>query len=224
MEGVTLMLRILIFIYLLLLCILAISTYLYPKAKMNIFFKSLTSLGFILISGLGFIQDPSVSSPFFFLFIGLILCALGDVSLALSHNRPLKYNLPAVCGIIFFSLAHLSFITCFIPLGLTIPMTYFLAPMLLACLFLLLLLEDPFDFGTSRFLIPVYTFIISTMLLTSVFTSTTFIIIGAILFVVSDIVLCFVYFFGDRYPSLRPLNYLFYYIGQLLLALVIFYL
>lgn len=216
--------RIPILIYLILLGLLITTTYFYPKSKINILFKALTSLGFVCISGLGFMLTSSFSSSFPFLFIGLVFCALGDVSLALSHDRPLKDNLPAVYGIICFSLAHFSFITCFIPLGFAIPSVCFLVPILLACLFLLILLEDPFYFGIARFLIPIYTFIISTMLLTSAFTNNMFILIGAILFIISDIILCFVYFFGDNYPFLRPLNYIFYYTGQLLLALVIFYL
>ncbi|WP_053982545.1 lysoplasmalogenase family protein [Niameybacter massiliensis] len=208
------------FLFFLSLVILMTITYLKPNSNLCVVFKTLTSLGFLTIGTIGYLLGNGIPSATY-LLLGLVLCVIGDVALAFSHGYPLQYNMPAAIGITSFGCAHLSFIYCFILLGASIPMYYVFIPIIIAFNIFLIMIKDPFNFGAMRFLVAIYAFIITFMLIAAFCTHSPFIIFGAILFVLSDIILCFVYFFADRYPILRSINYLLYYSGQLLLAFVL---
>ncbi|MEG0014737.1 MAG: lysoplasmalogenase family protein [Niameybacter sp.] len=210
-----------IFIFIASLITLLIITYLIPQSKWRITIKSITSLGFLTIGIICYLSSShSYSSAY--LLLGLTLCFIGDIFLAFAHGRPLKHNPVAILGIITFGFAHLLFVISFILQGFVIPVFFLFLPISIGFLTLIIMIKDPFDFGLIRILIAIYAFIITLMLVAAFCTHIPIIIIGACFFVISDVILCFVYFFAKNYPILRCLPYIFYYIGQLLLALILF--
>lgn len=216
------MLNSLIFCYFVSLVFLLITTYTDKKSILRVGFKVLTSLLFVAIGILGFISHTPYTNYPYFLLTGLIFSVLGDLLLGLSHHTPIKDNPILLGGIITFGFAHIAFIISFILLNQFARLTAMLFPLIIASLFTLATANNRFDLGKLRLPVVLYSFIISIMLVTALNTGIPLIIMGASLFVMSDIILVFVSLYGRKYPILSVCNLLIYYSGQLCLALALF--
>ena len=216
------MTNILICFYLISLSLLLITTYQNKRSPLRLPFKMLTSLIFVAIAALGFKTHTPDLTYIYFLLIGLILSALGDLFLGLSHHAPIKDNPILLGGIFTFALAHIAFIISFIMLDQFSLFPLMVIPLLIAGVFVRTTASTRFDFGKLRLPVILYSFIISTMLVMALSTGIPFVVIGASLFAVSDIILSFSFIYRSKYPILSVCNLLIYYLGQLFLALFLF--
>lgn len=216
------MTNILICSYLITLSLLLIITYENKRATLRLTLKMLTSFIFVAIAALGFKSHTSHLAYAYFLLAGLILSTAGDLLLGLSHRAPIKDNPILLSGIFTFALAHIAFIISFITLDQFSLFPLMIIPLIITGLFVILTAHAPFDLGKFRLPIILYSFIISTMLVITLNTGIPYVIIGASLFVISDIILCFVFIYRRKYPILSVCNLLLYYLGQLCLALFLF--
>lgn len=216
------MLKGLLYSYFISLFALLIATYHNKKSGLRVSIKVLTSLLFVAIAFIGFRPHTFSFNYAYFIFAGLIFSALGDLLLGFAHNTPFKDNIILRDGIITFSLAHIAFIIGFSIIKPCTNYLLLLIPLGVAGLFILFTHPRFIDTGTLRLSIILYSFIITTMLLTALNTNIPLLMINAILFVVSDIILGISFLFGKKYPLLPVLNLLIYYIGQLCLSLFLF--
>ena len=216
------MVKELIYTYFISLFILLIVTYRNRRSGLRISLKVFTSLLFVGIAFLGFRPLAFSFNYAYFVFAGLVFSALGDLLLGFTHNASYKDNSMLRDGIIAFSLAHIAFIIGF---NIIQPFTQYLLlfiPLGVATLFILLTHPKLIDTGNLRLPLVLYSFIIITMVLTALNTNMSLLIIGALCFVVSDIILGIAFLYGEKHRFLPLLNLLIYYIGQLCLALFLF--
>lgn len=216
------MLKGLLYSYFIILLILLIITYRNKRPGLRISIKVLTSLLFIAIAFLGFNRYTSSINYTYFIFAGLVFSALGDLLLGFTHNASIKNNTLLRDGIVTFSLTHITFIIGFNMLNPFTNYILLIIPLLTAGLFIPLSSPKFIDTGTVRLPLIIYSFLIITMLLTALNTAIPLIMAGAILFVVSDIILGFALLYGKKHPILPVFNLLLYYIGQLCLSLTLF--
>lgn len=216
------MTKILICFYLISLSLLLITTYVNKRAILRLTLKMLTSFIFVAIAALGLKTHALHLAYTYFLLTGLILSAAGDLLLGLSHHALIKDNPILLGGILTFALAHTAFIISFITLDQFSLFSAMIIPLIISGLFVILTAHTQFNFGKLRLPIILYSFIISTMLVIALNTGIPYVIIGASLFVISDIILCFVFIYRRKYPILSICNLLLYYLGQLFLALFLF--
>lgn len=221
---------ILTFFMILSLSLLLVITYKVPYSPWRILSKTLCSILFITLAIIAFLQTSAPKGYSLPLLIGLFMSGIGDVLLGFSDQKPLKANKLFASGVIAFSLAHIAFSIAFSSLGHIPSVLYFIIPFATLFLFYLLTANHFFDFQGFRRLISFYSFVISCMLLIGIFSSYQltmsyqyFILAGVILFVVSDIILCFYYFFYQKHKLITTFNLLCYYIAQLFLALSLIY-
>lgn len=216
------MLKTLIDCYFICLALLLLITYENKRPILRLMLKILTSFIFVAIGSVGFKSHIPHLNYTYFLLTGLLFSALGDLLLGLSHHAPIKDNPLLLGGIVTFGCAHIAFIISFIILDQFALFAAMIFPLIIAGLFVLATTSSRFDLGKLRLPVILYSFIISTMLVTALNTGIPLIIIGASLFVISDIVLVFVSILKRKYPILSVCNLLIYYLGQLCLAFVLF--
>lgn len=212
----------LIYIYFISLFVLLIVTYRDKRPGLRISLKVFTSLLFVGIAFIGFRPHAFSFNYTYFLFAGLVFSALGDLLLGFTHNAPFKDNIMLRDGIIAFSLTHIVLI-----LGFSIikPFTQYLLlliPIGIAGLFILFTHPKFINTGIVRLPLVLYSFIITVMLLIALNTKLPLIIVGAVCFVVSDIILGIAFLCGEKCRFLPVLNLFIYYIGQLTFALFLF--
>lgn len=208
-----------------------IRTELAGNMKAATLYKGLASLEFVLLGINCYINKPS--SYGVLILIGLILGLIGDVLLNMRNlYEGAKSNKVFAVGILAFLSGHFLYIAALIACkGITAAIA---APVAIA-IFLVSVpkLMDKIQapskglkiFGYVYLAIVIYMFSCAAVLLfTWQFNARTVLFaIGGLLFMVSDFIMIY-YSFGKKLPKLRVTNLLLYYIGQLMIALTIYFL
>ncbi len=190
--------------------------------------KTITSLLFIAICVSSYKILYFNTQYFIFILFALITSLIGDVFLAFNTNKDDEVSKMFVYGLISFSIGHIFFSLAFATLTpvLIWHVLLFILISIISILFLNLI--KGFDFKGAYKLVVTYSIIISFMVTRALsltplihenFLSTILIIIGACLFFLSDLILCFIYFHKKSPSYMTALNLLCYYVGQGLIAL-----
>lgn len=203
-----------------------------PHKNFRGIFKTITSILFVTIAISGYLEKSNNFIYFIFILLGLLFSLFGDIFLIFKNEDKNHISKYFIYGLLSFSLAHVFFSIGFIYLSNfsfdTIIFTFLLA---FVVLFILKSIKK-LDFKDSFYYVAFYSVVISFMFIQSLnlYFSNNFynpyviwITIGALLFVLSDLILSFDYFYKDCSKFIAVLNLLIYYIAQLLIALSILY-
>lgn len=196
------------------------------------FMKALASFGFIMVFvNAAFERD--LLKPFIFLFLlGLVSGLLGDLFLALRPIRPKEENEMLInSGILAFSIGHIFY---FFGL-LMISEFHYMAILISGVMTVIVIVMSyvlKFDMKKNRIPSYIYSFLIFLMvgqtigytMIEGANGGPLILMIGAILFGISDLVLAPIYFKGTSDKKMIVLNLVTYYSAQLLIALSILYL
>ncbi len=191
-------------------------------AKERYIFKSLASLMFILIGLASLFDSRSVLSGAVFVFAGLVFSLFGDEFLAVYDDKKRKRFF--LLGVAAFSCAHIFYSIYFIRFEESL-----LWSLLLAAIVTIASLGGivTFKMKLGKCLVPVmiYSFLVSFafsnafFMVIQAFSLHTFIMaLGMLLFLFSDVILLFKYFYAKAPRSLTALNLSSYYLAQLLLC------
>lgn len=178
--------------------------------------KSILSLLFVLTA---LLQPRPVKDYFYYLFVGLVLCLVGDVCLALSQRKAF------MGGLVAFLLGHILYIFSFSSL---VPVSDWLSPWTFVLVVISALIFFWLRFHLKSMLIPVLIYIVVITLMAigafAVFWKSSFqisgrvpILIGALCFYISDIFVARQRFIKEEYRN-RLLGLPLYYTGQFMLA------
>ena len=190
--------------------------------------KTITSLLFIAICISSYKTIYLNTQYFIFILLALILSLIGDVFLAFNNSSSDEVSKMFVYGLSSFSIAHIFFSLAFCTLTPVLVWHILLFILISVISILFLNLIKGFNFKGAYKLVVTYSIIISFMFtralsLTSLihenFWSTILVIVGACLFLLSDLILCFIYFHKKSPSYMTALNLLCYYVGQGLIAL-----
>ena len=218
-----------------LISVVMMSLFLYVRNKgvgvIALFTKILASVSFIAL-GLSGVINKTFDYTYMCFIIGLVCGLVGDVLLDLKmmyKEEDRKYfNL----GVLSFSLGHvayfsalLSYFASWIAIAISISIGIaFAIGFNLSSKMMKLKTEDvKFQMAAYSFILA---FVTSFCMIGAINNSSLWIsAIGLILFFISDFILSFIYFKdGDKNKTLVFLNHLAYYLGQILIALNIFFL
>ena len=191
--------------------------------------KGLASLMFVLI---GYKAYTTTGNPFNGkLLVGLVFGMIGDILLNLRYLIPKMNQKIFLAGIVAFLIGHIMYLLALIPQAQHVWIWYcviagaLVAAALLAYIFKTMEVKKAFKIFGVFYLGAV--FIMTAIAIgIAVFTPSRRAIIyaiGAVLFTLSDVVLIFNTFSGVTKFSLRITNLTLYYVGQLLIALSMFY-
>lgn len=214
------------------LCILFVSTFLYQEEKEKYvsaaIFKGLASLCFVAI---GIINSDGTSIEKL-IVIGLIFGFVADVLLNLRHVFKEKGKLVFLVGILVFLIGHIIYLAAIIPLNnnliMCIIISVVLTTLLMIWIFSKVTAEKAFKiFG----IIYIGTIVLlNVVAISNMFTNTLInpsfarvFSLGAILFLISDIVLILNTFGSQSKLAMRITNIGLYYIGQILIAISLYF-
>lgn len=196
------------------------------------FMKAVASFGFMMTYAAALFEKGSNDPLLYVFMLGLVAGLIGDLVLALRPLRPREEDAMIInLGILSFSVGHLFYITALLLLSafywgavyVSIIMTFVVIVMSYVL---------KFSMGKNRITSYIYSSLIFFMIGLAVMNVSTFnflegrgiLLIGAILFGISDLILAPIYFQKMDKPLLVTLNLLTYYGAQLLIAISIFYL
>ncbi|MDE6659421.1 MAG: lysoplasmalogenase [Eubacterium sp.] len=200
----------------------------------NLFFKMASSLCFLLTGVFAVIANPEMSLYGVLIIMGGILGLCGDITLDLKYVYPNDSHPYLNSGFIFFAIGHLFYS------GAIIKETQLKPWWIVACVAVACVIAVgntlsgkmlKLDFGKYKVIVTLYSAILAATafisILAAVVTGTTAMIVfavGAVLFLLSDVVLCFTYFGKgwDKAPHIF-INHLLYYAGQFLIASTIIF-
>lgn len=220
---------ILISLYVLLFAFLISTWYIEKLKKHHLLAKALNSLAFVA-AGFYFAQTGGAFSSTYFAFTiaALLLCMVGDILLAVTPGK--AGSMWFFAGVATFLLAHLVFCVGFSRLA---PFTVvdFIFPIAFVGLIYALTGMKNMQIGTMRPVVCLYSFFVALLASKSItlflalgaFPGTWLLMLGAILFCLSDLILLFVYFSTKEMPFLRFANLFVYYAATILLAASIRY-
>lgn len=196
--------------------------------------KGVCSLLFVAAGVLAWVMGEGGSRQRFFLLLAaLLLCAFGDVLLGVANRKAANLDKRYfVAGALSFAVAHVLFVLLFAALA---PFRWYdWAPsVLLMGVLLALDKTGSVQLGKMRPLAYVYTALIGLMFWKALGgllfapapgPGAVLACIGAALFLLSDVILLFLYFGVRRFQWLRSANLLTYYVGIYLLSLAAFWL
>lgn len=209
-----------------LLMLISLANLLYFKSEDNIFllrvFKATTSILFVSIAIASYKHNNHKYNYFYLMLIGFVFAFFGDVFLSISNE-----GIFFILGLGCFSLAHVLYTLTFCKL-LKISLNDAIIASIIAILLICVeVFKDGFDFGNVFPLLVFYTLLISIMVSKAISLlrlrkgnslPIALIIIGAILFIISDFILLFVYYYEREFAFLPYLNLVVYYLGQGFLA------
>lgn len=186
-------------------------------ATETILLKSIASVFFVLAGFCGYIQCKENCVFSRLIFIAVICCMAGDIFLALDSDGILF-----VLGVISFAAAHVLFSIAFCKVS-PVKKADIVTTIVLLVVFLLLLCLGNFDFKGLFPILVLYAAIISFMVIKalSLWTYRNYnvsgiklLILGGVLFLVSDLVLLFWLFGIDTGKEIQSLNWVLYYSSQ----------
>ena len=210
-------------------CLIIAAIFLYEESKKNynaaVFLKGLASLCFVILGVINY----SGTTTSKLIVLGLLLGAVADVLLNLRWVFPSKGQLIFLTGILVFMGGHILYLSAILPLCKlwifgavgAVVLTVFL----MLWIFKQITATLPFKiFGVVYIGIIVFLNCISFLNLVTGFSKFTLMFeIGAILFLVSDIILILNTFGGESKQLYRNLNIMLYYCGQLFIAFSLMY-
>ena len=206
------------------LTILIYLTYIDSK-KYRVLSKIITSILFLAIAVLSYLNHNCNFSYFLFIILGLVFSLFGDVFLAFNKDNGKMF----ILGLFSFCITHVFYYVAFNHLT-DFSIVYFLISIAFGSVVVIgMKLMKFLDFGKLFKIIVLYTYIISFMLFKAISLYSyhaiwsNLIIVGAILFTISDMILSFVLFYKDCPKFMESLNLATYYIGQMIIALSIGY-
>lgn len=191
--------------------------------KYRFLLKVLTCSHFL---GLGLVSMFIKEIPLleYLILIGLIFSFIGDVFLGLKDSIKIGF----ILGVSSFSIAQLYYLLYF-------QMNHFnIFPFIFSLFFMLMFWRyvkqnEKIDFPSRAYFLFVYIFLLSSTLFSSIFNLIYYhnelnliLMLGCILFFLSDITLFHVYFLKEKINILKIIYLLFYHIAQLLIATFIF--
>lgn len=196
------------------------------RPLISFFVKGLATISIITLA-IYTVSMYALNTVTILLLVGLVLCLLGDLVLALPELCDQGRRADIITfGIISFAMAQIVFIVMF---GLMDVVTLYglIAGAVVAGAIFLLKKPMRLEFGKN--LIP--SLIYAGLLGTNVASSIILMIVGSfnlcyillavgfVSFIVSDLILSQIYFAGDQRPMTQKINYVFYYLAILLIAL-----
>lgn len=197
--------------------------------KFRFVFKMVNSTNFIILAAICFLYNRDIDSVFFLVIMASLLFGfIGDFFLGLRNFYSEHKNLYFKIGLLSFLSGHLIYLCHFA--GSIAHVWYYCIIGILATLsvFFLIYKKLQVSFGKHRFLVWAYMVIIISTLLSAAFylslSRTIFSIIffiGFLFFLISDVLLSFIYFTNLKtrtHSTFRLLNALSYFTGQLLIA------
>lgn len=200
-----------------------ITTSLLKLGTIVLVLKILTSVLFVITGLTSYCSNPKNKRYFTFIFLGLIFSLFGDTFLGIDSNGGIVFYI----GVLSFAIGHIMY-----TIGLCKCTKYkiidFIIFLLIATPIILLVVLGDFDFQGMILVICMYAIIISFMVSKAIALSRIYkenkkavvlTIAGAIMFLISDIILLVLFFYRVKYDILQQLNWIIYYPGQGLLAL-----
>ena len=175
--------------------------------------------------GLGIVSVliKEVSLLEYLLLIGLIFSFIGDIFLGLKNSIKTGF----ILGVSSFSIAQLYYLLYF-------QMSYFsIIPFILSIVFMLIVYSyirnnSKIEFPSKAYFLFIYIFLLSSTLFSSIENLIQYhnelnliLMLGCVLFFISDITLFHVYFLKEKVSMLKIIYLLFYHVAQLLIALFI---
>lgn len=201
-------------------------TYIFYKrknVKMARTWKTLASIGFVLLGILAYSKQPSNYGAF--ILIGLILGGIGDFFLANQYCDVQRKDVYFILGLASFMFGHVAYSYAFYPshgIGF-IQMSCFCLG--LAFVTYLLLQKMKLDFGKMKLPVIFYCAIIYFMefqalqYLVQSSISAYVLNIGTLLFVLSDLILAFIYFRKMNSELMNRWNLSCYYLAQIFIVI-----
>ncbi len=200
-----------------------ITTSLLKLGTIVLVLKILSSVLFVITGLTSYRSNPKNKGYFTFIFLGLIFSLFGDTFLGIDSNGGIVFYI----GVLSFAIGHIMY-----TIGLCKCTKYkvidFIIFLLIATPIILLVVLGDFDFQGMILVICIYAIIISFMVSKAIALSRIYkenkkavvlTIVGAIMFLISDIILLVLFFYRVKYDILQQLNWIIYYPGQGLLAL-----
>lgn len=193
--------------------------------------KTITSISFVFVAISGYIENNTNFAYFIFILLGLIFSLFGDVFLIYAKENESTMSKNFIYGLLSFSFAHIFFSVGFIWISefsiYTIIFTIILSSISLLFLKSIKGLDFKGMFNYVAFYAVVISFMFAQSLNLYLSNNSSFdiliVTIGALLFVLSDLILSFDYFYKNPPKILGALNLLVYYTAQALIALSVFY-
>lgn len=221
------MLQVLVVYYVLMFIFLMLTCYRVNLKKYYIVSKCLCSFGFLFVAILGKVQSLN-HALFWRMFVGFFFCFLGDYFLAKKESGDKEKQL--ILGLLSFLLGHCTFL---IALWFIQPMNVYTAflPLFGVVLVLFLMRFQYMEVGKLKVPVLIYTYFVTALFVKcfqvtihgdgSLFYS--FIFLGGLLFLISDLIILFLYFYQKQYKILKFLNLATYYGAMFLLSVSIYY-
>lgn len=207
----------LIFMYMLMFVLLMVTVYCEKAKKYYLVTKTGTSFVFLSSALLTMSQHQK---PLIWL-LGFIGCFIGDVLLAMKEKGVPKYFVP---GLLAFLFGHIFFILRMKQVHpfIGIELLFSLLAILLAHYLMKL---EHMDVKQMHLPIYVYAFIVSLLFVKAIFIMIyvhqyqfTGIILATFMFLLSDFILLFIYFYQKKWKPLIFINLLFYYLAVMVLV------
>ena len=188
--------------------------------------KTVASIGFLVVALLAqLIGRGGMGGHFWILFGAMLLCAAGDFLLGLANNGHGIHSRTFLRGLLCFGAAHVVFCIFYAVKtppawhDLFLPTALLLVTMLLSHRGLLRLRKLRIPAFCYSFLVG----LMCSMAISAVFpargTAQLFCAVGSILFLISDCIIVFLYFYIRQRSWMRIANLTTYYLGLLFLAL-----
>lgn len=192
--------------------------------------KAIASLSFLAVGITSFIYGTGDKTYGYILLLGLTLGVVGDIGLGLKRVFKKTAHICFILGTIAFLLGHVAYISLFVMMA---PVTLgdVLMAAALALGFIVVGNKAHINYRYMRPIAYMYMATIAFMVIKAISllplcgmtTSNIMVALGAVLFVISDMILAFLYFGDKKQTYLKTINLITYYSGQLLIALSILY-
>lgn len=200
---------------------LLVVTHVNHRSPKRVQIKALASIGFVAVGIATALQHPGNMQYNLMILVSLGFSLMGDIFLGLAdYSAVHSLNKKFVLGVASFAVAHVVYAALFGQMS-GWHIWDVLIPIVMVGITYMLSKLPPFDFkGCLKFVLP-YTFILGIMLMKALALDSVMIKVAAILFVFSDFLLIFKYFYNKSKPWMTVLNLLSYYSAQLIFALSI---
>ncbi|MCK9536024.1 MAG: lysoplasmalogenase [Bacilli bacterium] len=210
---------------------------LYYKVNIKTVFilKIITSFCFVAMGFITYFKSEANNSNYPVLIIaGLISGFFGDIALGLRRVKPKRKNEYFILGIILFFSGHIFYVVAFLSYAAYKLYWYFIVGIIITIVIIITMKLIGVKSNKSKYFNYLYVSLLSLIVaitflnMAHAFTQINIILaIGAILFMISDLLLYFIYF-GEtsvtKSKVIKMINIVTYYIAQMLFALSIYYL